>query len=464
MSSIPGLVYLHFQDKTKLVPASKLHQSYSAIEHYIQTQFPAARGKTLEIKVDLDGMRGVSISRDAWCHFVDAQMDKKGPQVCAYTVEVEEEEDVEAQVPAAAIAPRPITHQPVRAGRASSRAAAAPYAVPVRNLGAWYAEKAYISQDFDIYVKTLTGKTLTIRTCAKDTVFSIKEKVQDKEGIPPDQQILQLAGTLLENERTLRSYGIHGQRQCTLWVFSRLRGGKPVILLHSPTEMDVVVRLGLTPDWSFSALYPVVPVEEPKDARLHQSVVWNVRTRPDGTMRDKASGADVSYLFWEALTNAPTQPSPPPSPVPGATAAFRPARASEAFKHATSVLLSMVETPLYLDAALRDLGLDTDARTSFITYWLPALLHHKHILLSFLPQAAYEKSAPLVITPTPDAITRVFMVFRGVMPDEARAGVWAGADEREATMWRAVVGVPGRHVQQDKALLRVLEWGGMEVK
>jgi hypothetical protein len=48
------------------------------------------------------------------------------------------------------------------------------------------------------------------------------------------------------------------------------------------------------------------------------------------------------------------------------------------------------------------------------SYWLPSLLEHKHIALRFLPQASYEQAAPLRISPTPDVVTRIFMIFRGI--------------------------------------------------
>jgi hypothetical protein len=294
---------------------------------------------------------------------------------------------------------------------------------------------------------------MTYNISADETIGSLKAKIQSTEGIPPDQQRLIFANRQLEGGRLLREYGV--QAGSLVHLVLRFRGDKPVIYLFPPVPLPIVdLSLTLSPQWSFSALYPVVDVVKNKNKT--ETVFWKVSAQSNGDLVDLETQTSLSYLFWEAHSS----PSPSSSFHNSDVApAFDPS--SPSLTASNGVALPFSQFLSYLDTALSSLALHTSARNDFVTYWLPAFLRiqqrGQRIAFRFLPQKEYEQAAKLEVEPVPDVVTRVFLLFRGV--DESDAEGWRKAEEVD---WVKEVGIEEEKVK-DEGLFRVLEWGGMEL-
>ena len=178
---------------------------------------------------------------------------------------------------------------------------------------------------------------------------------------------------------------------------------KPVLYLYPARAQDVRVTLDF--DGQLTATYPA----------YHGG--WHVRAFPGGRLINHADGLEYSYLFWEGLPN------------------------SQNWDFSEGYCVAGADTARFLRQKLGELGLVPREYNEMIVFWLPQMQGNPYNLITF-QREAYEKSAPLTITPAPDAVLRVFMVFApleepvDIMPPAAapaftRAGFtaveWGGA-------------------------------------
>ncbi|KAG1853277.1 hypothetical protein C8R48DRAFT_343061 [Suillus tomentosus] len=325
---------------------------------------------------------------------------------------------------------------------------------------AWYVDPNPSGQapecDDQVTIK-LVSRSGEIRTT------KISREMQVDKFLAHASQIFEHSGrvraifgrVIMHGDRSIRSYNIEDGDSIDIRVNDFLRVKKPVVYLYSPSDIDVSVKLSLIPEWRLSVIYPVVTTED-HGRRLE----WNVRTHQDGSLTERNSGLNVSYLFWEAETNSQAFPRPSVSKLQPVDT-FNPV--SSSLDDTDSIVIPVDKVTVYLDNSLKVLGLHTEARTSFITYWLPSILRHEYVALRFVPQAAFERAASLRISPQPDVVTRVFMLFKGIRKEDLVN--WANARiqaEKDVAWWVNVVGVdPAR--AGDVTLFRALEWGGMEI-
>ncbi|KAG2140417.1 hypothetical protein BD769DRAFT_1430011 [Suillus cothurnatus] len=285
-----------------------------------------------------------------------------------------------------------------------------------------------------------------IRTAKISREMRVDKLVTDTSqilGLCPTDIMAVWGGAIMRGDWSIKSYNIKDGDSINLQA--ALRIAKPVIYLYSPSDIEVSVKLSLIPEWTLSVIYPFVTTED-----HGQRLEWNVRTHQDGTLTEHNSAETNLETF-------PQSPASKPQPVD----TFNPI--SNSLDDTDSVVIPVDKITIYLDKSLKALGLHTEARTSFITYWLPSILKHEYIALRFVPQAAYSRAASLDISPQPDVVTRVIMLFKGVGKEQLTN--WANAQmqaEKDVAWWVDVVGVdPAR--ARDTTLFRVLEWGGMEV-
>ena len=320
-----------------------------------------------------------------------------------------------------------------------------------------------------------------LRVHPTTSVFKVQQAVADHFGLPVQNQRLEVDRCRLDSRLSIKDAldgyydvgeGLDNEAEpIPLKLWPEAVGGKPVIYLFPPTSLShAQVSLALSPEWTFSALYPVVDIN--KNAvvvegieQVKQHVEWTVSAKPDGSLVELSSGLELSYLFWEAtstgLITSSSLSSSSSSQQVDLEPAFHPSSPSLDFSN--GVVLAFSPFLAHLDAALSSLSLHTSARNDFITFWLPHFARIRDagndILFRFLPQAEYARAAELDVEPKPDVVTRVFLLFKGVEPGSSSSSS-SGRSAAEVD-WAREVGVDEAKAR-DESLFRVLEWGGME--
>lgn len=303
----------------------------------------------------------------------------------------------------------------------------------------------------------VTGGVYEVRGSPTTTIDELKHQIHLSCGPPAEEIRLIFAGRQLEDYRTLSEYCITSG--CMVELVLRLRGGKPAIYLMSPGQLNnAFVCVTLSRHWEFSTVYPLaVPA---LGSGKQSSVGWHVSADPNGILKDKATGFECSYLYWEAKTTLEV----PASPSISSKYPFNPQSPNLSRDGSNACILPFPDFIPYLERTLTKLTLSPAMRTEFMVYWLPKFQGIRDrgldIAFDFVHQAAFDKVAKLSVDPQPKTVARIFLLFDGVPKD---GGEGLSRAELDAIDWPAKIGMDADGMR-DEGTFRVLEWGGMEAR
>ena len=196
--------------------------------------------------------------------------------------------------------PRPSPQPPRPVGPSSSRPPRTRRDLPVQS-STEQSVLQTINISFPAWFTPTPSFTVSEPGLLRKKVSRLYELFDPNLGYSASNSDLTFGSSPLNNESTISEYGIVSGDTIVLNPEMMVR--KPVIYLYPPSSLaDVTIDLALASSWRFSAVHPppraTIP---PGKTHTAQSLTWTVAAEPNGTLVDKTSGMEVSYLYWEAM-------------------------------------------------------------------------------------------------------------------------------------------------------------------
>jgi len=290
-------------------------------------------------------------------------------------------------------------------------------------------------RSMQVFIKTLTGKTLTMDAAPAWSIEDIKLAVFVMEGIPESHQRIIHAGRQLEDGRTLSDYKIGSGS--TLHLVLRLSGGKPVILFYPAKQTEFTAHLTLPEYCKMTSTWP-----HPDQSGA--SFTWRGEASPSGDL--SLGGIEASYLFYEFGIDFNNPASAP-------LASFNKTRPVHG--------VAPEDAGKFVLQALRHLGLNVREATDMVTFWLPKMTegNPNAVQIQFLFEE-FGKEVPLEITPEPTHMLRLFMLFKRVYD----GSVTPSSVDDDTTNSALKIEFGKRVLPTSRTGLSVLvEWGGADI-
>lgn len=191
---------------------------------------------------------------------------------------------------------------------------------------------------------------------------------------------------------------------------------KPVIYAYSEQTVDVSLRLETQLDLNFT--YPMIGTDN----------TWDFNVSKDGIAIDELY---FPYLFWDAFSY---------------TGMSHKYKDDQLVGHG----LKGTEVTSFLEGQLTLFGLNDREKTDFITYWAPRMTAHEYVVVNFLIDDAYDEISTMQITPSPNEIRRVFMLFTPVTNESDFSGIELQTPKYEVS-------------ELKRTGFTIVEWGGSEL-